>query len=94
MIVCSGMEDTVHLGDYSQCPSTQVPTDVDADIAREFFDEQDPVSLQPGGSQWKGARQRQIEHWTFLFSFITAACSASPIRLDVQIGRRRRCSSL
>ena len=48
--VCfSAMEDTVHLGDYTQCPSTQVPDDADADFAAEFLDDQDQVSSQPVG---------------------------------------------
>ena len=41
------MEDKVHLGDCTQCPSTQVPTDVDVDVGAEFFDDQVPVSFQP-----------------------------------------------
>ena len=39
----------MHLGDSSQCPSTQVPSEVDADFAAEFFDDQVPVSFQPLG---------------------------------------------
>ena len=47
MIVCSAMEDTVHLGDCSQPPSTHVPNELDAEFAAEFLDEQVPVSFQP-----------------------------------------------
>ena len=32
------MDDIVHLGDNSQCPSTQVPMDADYEIPSEFVD--------------------------------------------------------
>ena len=50
------MEDTVHLGDYTQCPSTQLPTDLDVDVGADFFEDQVPVSFQPlvGGGNSRG----------------------------------------
>ena len=49
MIVYSAMEDTVHLGDYTQCPSTQVPIEADGDFAADFLDDQVQLSPQPVG---------------------------------------------
>ena len=38
------MDDVVHLGERSQCPSTQLPTDVQHDFLSEFAEDQVPVS--------------------------------------------------
>lgn len=40
------MEDIVHLGESSQCPSTQVPADVEAEFVSDFLDDQVPVSFR------------------------------------------------
>ena len=40
------MDDIVHLGESSQCPSTQVPIDVEHDFSAEFVEDQIPLSFQ------------------------------------------------
>ena len=45
------MEDTVHLGDSSHYPSTQLPIDEDDDFAAEFSGDQVPVSFAPATSR-------------------------------------------
>ena len=40
------MDDIVNLGESSQCPSTQVPADVEAKFLAEFLDDQGPVSYR------------------------------------------------
>ena len=41
------MDDIVHLGDGSQCPSSQVPIDVDCDFPSEFVDDQMQTPFRP-----------------------------------------------
>ena len=41
------MDDVVHLGESSQCPSTQVPLNVDCGFPLEFEDDQLPVHSAP-----------------------------------------------
>jgi hypothetical protein len=38
------MDDIVHLGDTSQCPSTQLRSESDCDFGRDFFDDQAPAT--------------------------------------------------
>ena len=40
------MDDIVHLGEASQCPSSQVPRDVQNDFPAEFPDSQGPVQFE------------------------------------------------
>lgn len=41
------MDDIVHLGEASQCPSSQIPTDVENDFPADFPDSQGPVQFEP-----------------------------------------------
>ena len=52
------MDDILHLGESSQCPSTQVLVDVNGDFGSEYVDDQPPLSFGPptakGGVHAKG----------------------------------------
>ena len=41
----------MHLGESSQCPSTQVPIDVDCDFGLEYMDDKDLVSFAPAAAR-------------------------------------------
>ena len=45
------MDDAVHLGGCSQCPSTQVPIDMDDGFPSEFVDDEVPLSNVPAPSR-------------------------------------------
>ena len=48
---CVAMDDIVHLGENSECPSTQLPLDLDFDPPNGLGDEQVPVSRIPAASR-------------------------------------------
>ena len=45
------MDDIVHLGENSECPSTQLPMDLDFDPPNGLGDDQVPVSIFPASTR-------------------------------------------
>ena len=45
------MDDVVHLGDDTNCPSTQVPTDADCDLPAGLIDEHVQTPFTPAESR-------------------------------------------
>ena len=56
-IVCERMDDIVHLGESTQCPSTQVPTDLGAEFQSEFLEVPTPVPFTSASA--RGGLQRR-----------------------------------
>ena len=66
----------MHLGESSQCPSTQVPSDVDAEFAADFLDDQ--VSVSFGTSAGRGFMRGRGRSTTGRSSSVSSQLRAAP----------------
>lgn len=86
------MDNIVHLGESSQCPSTQVPIDVDCSFPFEFVEDQVPLSFAPVPSRGAGVPGvgRVLDARR---PFPLTQRLRFPTRLGVPTGRRQKCLS-